>query len=99
MKTATHALVLMLALLGCTPTPRPPPPVDADATDVGASACARACQNLRTLGCDAGAAANCEAVCEHAQESGVVDLKPECVASARTVVELARCGKVTECAR
>jgi hypothetical protein len=60
--------------------------------------CAKACANLATLGCpearrvDGGQ--TCYAVCVHTEETHKFDLKPTCLAAAKTVAEAKACGSV-----
>jgi hypothetical protein len=96
-------------LTGCPPTPVNPTP-DADAiapppapeagpvtiVDAGpvTDVCALACANLRTLGCPEGDPATCGGVCSHAQQ-GAFDMKPSCLAGAKTVDAVRQCGSVS----
>lgn len=79
-----HWAALTLLLLACEPAyPRP---------DAG---CARACENLRALGCPEGEptpdGATCETWCSGVQKSGAYTLDTECVTRA------ADCNEVEEC--
>ena len=43
---------------------------------------------------DADGGDSCEVACRHAQEGGLTDLRPRCLAAAKTVDELRACGSV-----
>lgn len=73
--------------------------VDATPVDAGrCPACKAACEALERLGCPeakpADAGQGCQEVLEHAQTSGKFDLKPYCVAAAKSRADLAKCGTV-----
>lgn len=61
-------------------------------------ACAKACKNLKALGCpeaerlDGGS--TCYAVCAKAEQSGKFGLHPSCVAAAKTAGEARNCGSI-----
>ena len=62
--------------------------------------CAAACANLAALGCPEGApksGQSCVEVCNHAQSSHLTDLKPACLAAAKTAAD-ARACKTVKCA-
>ena len=52
-----------------------------------------ACDNLAWLGCPEGKS-GCEAAIRHVQEDRLNDMKPHCLASAKTSAEARRCGTV-----
>lgn len=106
---AALGLAGSLALEGC-PSPAVSPPNASDAatqvtvtTTIAASdsgsilftPCNLACTNMAKLGCPEGVNANCVDVCNHAQASGLTNLKPDCLASAATVAAAKACGTVT----
>lgn len=61
-------------------------------------ACAKACINLGALGCPEARAVDggqsCYAVCAHAEETHKFDLKPACLAAAKSIAEAKACGSV-----
>lgn len=74
---------------------------DSDFDAIKQDDCARACANMRLPSIQCPEAdppkageESCEAVCRHASKSGLTDLKPKCVASARTANEVRACGTV-----
>ena len=62
------------------------------------TACGRACEALRRLGCPEGDPADgglpCADVCDRAEASGKFSLRPDCVADAGTVIEVRACATV-----
>ena len=110
MKTALVTLALSLAVSCCKPASCPSVTPDGDAGSVDAAEhdldavklddCARACATMRlpSIRCpeadpvDAGD--SCETVCRHVATTGLTDLKPKCIASAKTVEEVRACGTV-----
>ncbi len=89
------AIAICINLSGCTkPLPPPQPPSDWDG---GAASCETACERLQLLGCPAGRptpmGVPCITVCEHVQESGLIEWDLPCVARALT------CGATDRCAR
>jgi hypothetical protein len=64
--------------------------------------CDRACARLRLLGCPEGTPSDggqsCVTVCQHAQGTHLTELKPECLAGAKTVLEVQAC-KTVRCAQ
>ena len=88
------AQALLLALLSCSPAVTTDPTPD-DGVD---RVCAKACANLRRLDCPEGDAPDggrsCESVCEQARASHRIDLKPLCLASAKTREAARACGTV-----
>jgi len=96
MKNVVHfVLVLLAASCGScastTPVPDPAPTPDPSADVYEA-----ACSNLATWGCSEGLADNCADTIKKTQEGGLVDLKPSCLANAKSVGEIQACGSV-EC--
>lgn len=67
---------------------------DAAPEDASTSACQPACEAMKKLGCPEGQAASCVDTCKQTQGTGKFDLKPACIASAKTRDELAVCGTV-----
>ncbi len=99
------AFVFPVLLLACPPT-AVVPTTDADASTVDAgvlydaprfSSCHNACEVVIKF-CPHEAAfennAACEKVCEHTQETKTFDMKPACLAVARSVAEVRACGTV-----
>lgn len=87
--------LLALLAVACGPSTSPPP----DEIETRPSAiCARACDNLRSLGCpeaapvDAGL--SCYQVCAVARSNSHIDLKPECLAAAPDRPSVRSCGTV-----
>lgn len=81
--------------------PGPMDPVDAEdppPESANYPVCARACANLKRLGCpeaerpDGGR--TCYAVCADAEKSGKFPLKPICIATAKDVVDVKSCKTV-----
>jgi hypothetical protein len=65
--------------------------------DSGSSACSRACNNLQAMGCPEGnpdGGDGCYMTCMHAMQSGVFDVKPDCIAAANTADMIRACGSV-----
>lgn len=94
-----RTVILSLFLLGCSARPVTPNPPDADASVHvdGGDACYAACVTLVNLGCPEGnpsSGASCIDVCVHTEQTGVFELKPSCIASARTVDGVKACGTV-----
>ena len=92
---ASTMALAMLVIVQCTPTPVTPPTDggrDASSGDSG-DAIARACQNLATLGCAEGNA-SCVTTMQHAQSTGITDLKPACLAAAKSKADVRACGSV-----
>ena len=98
---AFSAMLILGMLYGCPRTPPGPGPADvvvverdaAHAAD-GGDAFACACSRLADLGCPEGRDATlCRDTMRHAQESGLTDLAPACVASAGTVATLRQCSR------
>ena len=61
--------------------------------------CSEACANLVVLGCAEGSDPSCAATCQEAQDSGKIDLRPACLAAAKSVGEVLACGTVVCVAR
>lgn len=93
MKNAS-VFLLVIALSGCPSSqPKPDPtPTPTPAGNVYEAACA----NLGTFNCSEGLADNCVETMQKTQEKGLVDLKPSCLANAKSVGEVQACGSV-EC--
>jgi hypothetical protein len=100
-------LVVAIHALGGCPSPTPVvPTVDATdasqgedaALDSAGTQCARACANLKKLGCpEADMVTNgdsCVDLCQKAQNTGKFDMKPACVLDAGTKDALLKCGTV-----
>lgn len=72
-------------------------PDDADAAG-SKSACARACVKLASLGCPEAqtpeGGLSCSLVCSNADANGHFDLKPACIAAAKDVAAVRKCGSV-----
>lgn len=93
---------------GPPPPPSPPNPTDPsddedpDALlDAGAPVCLTACVRLRRLGCPEGSPRGgdgCVGTCLNSIAKQTVDLKPACIASAKTVTAIRACGTV-DCVR
>jgi hypothetical protein len=61
--------------------------------------CTEACANLVVLGCSEGTDPTCATTCQEAQDSGKLDLRPACLAAAKSVGEVLACGTVVCVAR
>ncbi len=104
-------LLVAVSLAGCPkPSPVPntpdasdagPDPTDADPDELldgGAPVCVTACARLRRLGCPEGSPKGgdtCVQTCERAAAKHTVDLKPACVAKAKSQNAVRECGTVT----
>lgn len=79
-----------------TPAPAPSPDPAPQPAPTPSSACAAACARFAALGCQeakpTAAGASCVAVCQNAEDSGVISLGPDCVAHADS------CASATACA-
>lgn len=79
-------------------TPDPGPDEDPEALLDAGAVCPAACARLRRLGCPEGAPApggdSCVGTCINARAKHTVDLRPECIAKARTKSEAIKCGTV-----
>ena len=100
-------LYVSVAIVNCL-KPVPTPVADAATETAGDEAgdgdgkkrddCARACTNLRALKCpernsiDGGD--TCEVACRHTQTTGLTDLKPKCLLTAKSQDEAVKCGTV-----
>jgi len=82
-----YAIAALVALEACPPAPVTIP-------DSGDTSPAGVCAHLAALTCAEGQAPNCAAVFAHAQDSGLTDLKPACLASATTKEAARKCGSV-----
>lgn len=98
---AQISLVLFAStmLLGSHCTPAPTPPTSANVADAGASndPCTQACANLVAIGRPEGSSdggASCVATCQHTQATKVTDLKPSCLAGAKSKADARACGSV-----
>lgn len=103
----------LFAFFACTPAepPRcaPIPTTYEDAGPSGdevmnaASPCAKACANLRVLGCPEGAKPTggkaCYEVCEEDQRASSKTLRVGCVSSAKTRLDVLSCGVRCEVAK
>lgn len=97
-------LTVAIHALGGCPAPSPVvPQVSADAgedavLDSAGTQCARACANLKSLGCPESETPtggdSCVDLCQKAQKSGKFDMKPQCVLDAGSVEQLRACGTV-----
>jgi hypothetical protein len=56
---------------------------------------AEACANIASLGCYEGTDPSCAPLMQRAQEARITDLKPSCLAAARSVGEVQACGTVS----
>jgi hypothetical protein len=90
------AAALLTAVFGCPPDPVVPEPELDAGLDAKAPACVRACAQLAKIGCLEGADVACVATCQHAQDSRVTDMHPECLAAAGDKQAARACGSV-EC--
>ena len=98
-----------LFLVGCpdpgpgpAPGPVPPPVPTADAAPLPADAsdptgCTAACANMKTQKCPEGLMDNCAFACISVQTSRLTEFNPLCVAAARTVTDIQKCGKAVKC--
>lgn len=93
------AALSYLAAAGCHPNPpAPPPQPDADAGQEedagpdGSSRYARACEALRAAGCPEGVDPECAAVL--ARGDKVLNMRPACLAGAKSAAEARACGSV-----
>lgn len=89
-------LVLMTVCLVCCTQPASRPYT---AGDSDPKHCEPMCINLGSLDCPEAKAKGdgCVGTCVHVQETGITDLRPGCVASARTAVEVRKCGPGVHC--
>lgn len=100
MKKALFVVLMFVSCVAIAPSPAHHLPDTGFAAAGGApdvtSPCARACAALARMGCaEAQPTTNgapCAAVCENAEQSGVVSFNPECVASAESCSIAAHCG-------
>jgi hypothetical protein len=83
----TMRTLLLAVVLGAASCATVPP--------IPTSLYGEACANLNALGCPEGAKANCAAVMQTAQEAHLTDLRPSCLAAAKTQDEARACGSVT----
>jgi len=68
------------------------------AVDAGPSTpCSRACANMAALGCSEGTALNCASTCEKAQSTRIIDMKPDCLASAKDKAAVRACTSSVKC--
>jgi len=101
---AGFILALMSTMMAC-PTRSPVVPVDAsdgsskDGVVVTQSMASRVCDHLRDLHCSAGyandAGDSCEAVFDHAQSSGLFNMKGDCLLAAPSLEAARACGSVS----
>lgn len=74
-----------------------PSDAEYDEPEGGSSPCARACTNLRALGCPEGArnasGESCASVCNRALADGF-QIRPDCIASGVNVDQVRACGRV-----
>jgi len=75
------------------PVPPGPGPTNPDAAVVNVVRIA--CANLAALQCPEGLRLDCELVAQKALNTGITDLKLECLAAAKTADEARACGTVT----
>lgn len=90
------SLILVAFFCGCRcTTPTPVPAADVG-TDTNLDDCGKACVNLKLLDCPEGddndGGDSCYVVCRHTQTSGLTNLKPSCLSSAKSVEEIRACG-------
>jgi hypothetical protein len=78
--------VIALLFAGCASAP----PIAMDPPQE----CVQACVNLRDLGCPEGIHGNCVSTCERVQTALMADMRPVCLAKARTQDEARACGTV-----
>ena len=88
-------ILIAMTLAGCPNKPTPTPSPDSGSTP-SATVYEAACANLITWGCSEGLADNCVETLQKTQERGLVDMKPSCLASAKSVGDVQACGSV-EC--
>ncbi|MCL2779616.1 MAG: hypothetical protein FWD73_16620 [Polyangiaceae bacterium] len=88
--------ITALSLLACQPAPKQPVQDAGDASVEldAASPAAKACANLRRLGCAEGNDDSCVATIEHVQSARITDLHPDCLAEASTKAEARACRSV-----
>ena len=86
--------LVFAAMLGCPPDPVVPEGGTDGGLDAKAPACVRACSQLARIGCLEGADVGCVSTCQHAQQSRVTDLHPECLAAAKDKQAARACGSV-----
>lgn len=91
-----RALLFGLLVVACTHAPPPPPP-PVPLKDAGpdASVYVLACDRMGAIGCREGTMANCAEVLEHAAESRLTTLRPDCLAVAQSKADVRNCGGVT----
>lgn len=106
-RAALVVAMLVIFIAGCPSSPPISPPPDAsdastrvvvagsDSGSVLLSPCNLACTNMAKLGCAEGTDPHCVDVCDHAQSSGLTNLKPDCLAQAVDLAALKACGTVT----
>ncbi len=89
--------------LGCPPEPTKPTPPTPREDDAGPyipspDACASACAKLADLGCPESkqvpGGKSCEDICRQAEESGQMRMKPDCIATSKSVEDARACGSV-----
>jgi hypothetical protein len=90
-------LVIFLFGILLTACPSPSPKPDPTPTpDPSANVYEAACKNIGDLGCSEGKDDNCVETLQKTQEGGLVDMKPTCLANAKSVGDVQACGSV-EC--
>ena len=70
------------------------PVIDAAPDPTG---CTAACANMKTQKCPEGLMDNCLTTCISVQTNRLTEFNPFCVAAAKSVIEIQKCGKAVKC--
>lgn len=86
-----RGLMVSVLMVGCSASPPPHPSPEPPAPE----ACVVACERLQELGCPEGdptpAGASCVEVCRATETSGLVTLRPACVARIQSCEAIEGC--------